>query len=444
MKNVKAIAVSLVLIGCLCPSGLKAQEETRPDSVAEKPNEFDISAQLLTRGEYRKGGLHTEEDKHGDMAAFVLERMRLTMGYKRKFLEMRITGQHSGVWGQTNKGSFNIYEAWGSLTAKNGLFAKVGRQVLSYDDERIMGSNDWTMAALSHDVVKAGYEGHGHKAHVIIAFNQNAENAYGGTYYVGGGQAYKTMQVLWYHYDVPRIPLSLSATFMNIGMQHGATKEEYDTKYQQLTGGYIVYHPRRLKTEASFYYQSGKSENAIPIEAWMLSLRASYQLSPQWKIHAGYDYLTGDENFAVPHQGTMGLTHHKKMKGFSPLYGSHHQFYGAMDFFYVSAYIDGFSPGLQNLYGGATWSPRKNLNFSAAYHYMGTTADILEHNKVLGHEMELNASWNIIKDVNLSLGYSLMRGSETMLALKRTDSDRLLQWAWLSLNFSPRIFSTRW
>ena len=37
---------------------------------------------------------------------------------------------------------------------------------------------------------------------------------------------------------------------------------------------------------------------------------------------------------------------------FYSLYGSHHKFYGAMDFFYVRTFVNGFSPGLQNLYCG--------------------------------------------------------------------------------------------
>ena len=103
--------------------------------------------------------------------------------------------------------ALNLYEGWVKMTAKNGLFAQVGRIALSYDDERIIGTNDFAMAAQSHDVLRVGYEGYGHKVHAILGYNQNAENVYKGTYYAGGSQAYKTMQTVWYHYDVPKFPL---------------------------------------------------------------------------------------------------------------------------------------------------------------------------------------------------------------------------------------------
>ena len=52
----------------------------------------------------------------------------------------------------------------------------------------------------------------------------------------------------------------------------------------------------------------------------------------------------------------------------------------------------------------------------------------------------LMKNWIKILIVSLSAGYSFMRGSKTMEYLKRTDGNRLLQWAWLSLGFSPTLF----
>ena len=142
----------------------------------------------------------------------------------------------------------------------------MGRVALSYDDERIIGTNDFATAALSHDLIRVGYEGHGHQAHAIFCYNQNDNNIYNNTYYDDGAQYYKTMQTLWYHYDFPKFPLGVSLLFMNIGMQAGKInpKEwDYDTnpartEYQQMFGGYINYHPKHLTLEASYYRQTGK------------------------------------------------------------------------------------------------------------------------------------------------------------------------------------------
>lgn len=156
--EIKAMGLLSVLLLPLCGA---AQQQ---DTIKEKPNTLAIDANLMTRGELRYGGFPAAPEFAEDHAQFVMARTRLSVGYQRSFLEAKITAQHSGVWGQQGKGAFNLSEAWATLRANNGLFATVGRQELAYDDERILGRNDWAMAANSHDAVKLGYEGHGHKA----------------------------------------------------------------------------------------------------------------------------------------------------------------------------------------------------------------------------------------------------------------------------------------
>ena len=238
---------------------------------------------------------------------FVQGRTRLVINYKRDWLEARVTPQHSGVWGQSGKGAFNLYETWAKLTARNGLFAQVGRVALSYDDERIIGSDNWAMASQSHDVLRMGYEGHGHKAHVILAYNQNADVlTTGGNYYVAGGQPYKTMQDLWYHYDLPKFPLGISVLFMNIGMENEDNNyEEQKTWYQQLLGGHLSFRPKLWNAEASYYHQMGKSESGLKIDAWMASGKVSFAPKANYGFVTGYDYLSGDKDFAVPPHGGL-------------------------------------------------------------------------------------------------------------------------------------------
>ena len=417
----------------------------------EGDNQLDVTLNMLGHGEARVGGLDLtdgENEEGDDRAYFLMGRSRLAIDYKRPGLETKIVAQHSGIWGEKGKGSFNLYEAWVKLNAKNGLFAQIGRQALSYDDERIIGPNDWAMAALSHDVLRTGYEGHGHKAHVILGFNQNAENTYGGTYYSGGSQPYKSLLTAWYHYDVPIIPLGASVLFMNIGMQGGVKGGTDDNapknRYQQLLGGYLSYSPGKLKAEASYYHQMGHNEDNLKIDAWMASVKAQWQITNRVSALGGFDYLSGDKYFAVPGKGMIGLVRHEAIKGFNPVYGSHHKFYGMMDFFYVSTYVNGFTPGLQNLYAGATYSPLKDLNLKATYHYMATATKLKDMNMTLGHDIDLEASYQIMKDVRLTAGFSYMVGTETMEKLKRADNDDNLRWGWFSLVVSPRIFTTKW
>jgi predicted porin len=185
-------------------------------------------------------------------------------------------------------------------------------------------------------------------------------------------------------------------------------------------------------------------EGNVDINAWMLSTKLQLEPAYNYGFLAGFDYLSGDDQFAVPDQGQIGVIHHKTIKGFNPVYGSHHQFYGAMDFFYVSTYVNGFTPGLQNAYIGGHYKPIKGLDISAKYHYLAIATNLKDIDKTLGHEIEIEASYKIMKDVNLSAGYSYMIGTETMERLKRASDQGSLRWAWLSLGISPKLFTNKW
>ena len=224
-------------------------------------------------------------------------------------------------------------------------------------------------------------------------------------------------------------------------MQDGDDEDdEYETMNQQLFGGYVKFHPKNFSLEASYYRQMGKSEYGLDISAYMASVKTSYTLISPLTLTAGYDYLSGDERFAVPKPGQIGLTQHKTIRGFSSIFGSHHQFYGAMDFFYMQTYVGGFTPGLQNLYFGADYKPLNNLSLTGNYHYFATAYKLPNFDRTLGHEIEFSTSWQFDKYVAFQAGYTFMSGSETMERLHRTSDKRHLHWLWAQLIFTPKIF----
>lgn len=460
MKNLaKHLRLGCVVAALLLPAALWAQQE---DNDQQKVNQLSLGLQILTHGERRNGGLSNEGDTDdNDDANFLMNRTRLTLSYRKDFnpadkawgrvaVDTKIVAQNSGIWGMKGNNSFVIYEAWAKLTDKTGLFLQVGRQALAYDDERIIGPNDWAMASLSHDVVRLGYEGHGHKAHAILAYNQNAANVNGGTYYDknNGSQPYKTMHTLWYHYDVPKIPLGASLLFMNVGMQagipYGVDTDRPRTEYQRLYGGYVSYCPDHWSLEGAYYRQKGKNEDGVKINAWMASILGKWSPTAKCGFHAGFDYLSGDDYMPVPKQGELGLPKHDEIKYFLPVYGSQHKFYGAMDFFYLSNFVNQFSPGLQNAFVGADIHPVKNLKIGVSYHYLAMATKLKDMDMTLGHEIEVEASYRLIKEASLSAGFSYMTGTDSMERLKRASGDGSLRWAWFSLVISPSLFTTRW
>lgn len=135
------------------------------------------------------------------------------------------------------------------------------------------------------------------------------------------------------------------------------------------------------------------------------------------------------------------MVHHDVIRGFSSLYGSNHKFYGAMDFFYVTTYVRGFTPGLQNAYIGTGWKPGKNLSLDLSYHFLAIATNLDNVKKPLGHEVEFSASYSFRPDTKLSMGFSFMKGTDTMAYLKRSFGDNRLEWAWAMLTVSPKFLS---
>ena len=428
-----------MVMALLFSFGLKAQEAD---------NQFSLDAQLVTRGELRAGGFKADSLDKYRRTQFVLGKYRVTADYKRSWLEVKLSPQFAGIWGQGGA-NISLYEGWANMQTKNGLFVKIGRQELEYDDERIIGNDDWTMTAPTHDVLKVGYDGESHKIHLMAAYNQNADSIETGmSYYAGGLQPYKNMQTLWYHYDTPKKMFGISLVGMNIGMQSNNKKDPDATYYQQLVGTYMAFRPKHWSLEGAFYYQLGKEEHGLPINAFMGSVKATVNPSEKYNIFAGYDYLSGDKFFAVPAEGNLGMVQHDKIRGFNAIFGSHHEFYGAMDFFYMKNYYHGFTPGLQNLYLGGNVNPVDGLNLNAAYHYyaIATDLDYLD-SKTLGHEVDFSASYAFNKAVSISAGYTYMHGTETMVRLQQIQEvteQRQLHWGWLMLSVKPTLFSTIW
>lgn len=423
------------------PLALAAQENGR----------FSLDADFFTRGEVRRGGTGAAdgEGADGDFAAFILGRTRLTAQYdwtasaqaERPTVQLKVDAQHSGTWGGKSTGALSVYEAWLQLNFGKGFFARLGRQNLSYDDQRIFGSDDWSMTGLSHDVLKLGYEGHGHKLHLFAAFNQNPVNIGGNTFYADGLQPYKAMEALWYHYDFSAAPLGISLLAFNVGMQAGEKNVDEKTFQEQMLGAYVSYRPSRWSVEAAYYHQLGQDYSGLPINAWMAGGKAAFAASSAWTVRLGYDFLSGDKAFPVPGQSETGLIQHKEVGGFSSLYGSHHDFYGAMDFFYVRTYLYGFTPGLQNLFAGVTWRPVPALSVDASYHFLATAVKLEGLGMPLGHEVETAVSYSINKWMSISAGYTFMHGTDTMVALKRSGEKKRLHWGWIMFRAAPRLLN---
>jgi len=413
----------LTLMLALLPATLPALAQGEGD------NTLTVNAQLRERGEYRNGNRYprSEGDRHD---LLLNSRARLTIDFAHKNLSMRLSAHHVGAWaknGTSEQGRLLMNEAWAQLKLDNGFFAKIGRQTLVYDDQRLLSASEWTNTGRSHDAVKLGYEKGAHRLHGFVTFidSEGSTNTN-----LCLRAPYSSIQALWYHYGLPETPFNASLLFLNSGVRVGDDANK-KTKGLQTMGTYLTYRVGDWKAAGMCYYQMGRNEADASVSAWMAGLNLTYAPKGRWKGMLAYEYLSGDK------PGT------EKFNAFNVIYGTKHGFYGEMDYFYSTPYIYG-EPGLQDLYTRWEFTANHRLDFVGTLHNFMTAVKVDDLSRQLGTEIDLKANWKVYKDVMLTVGYSTYFGTKTMDVVKGGDHTRWQDWGWISVNVNPCIFATKW
>ena len=174
MKRIAGILLcAWTLVGCLWADSTTV---AFPDTMNHR---LIIGLEYRGRGQVIDGALPKPDDPEkepGKLEYFLENRLRMRFVYQYKdWFEVAAQLHSYAVWGSTKSIGVSLREARVSFRAPFGIFADLGRMPLSYDDERIIGADDWAMGSLTHDLLRFGYEGHGHKVHAMLAYNHNAE-----------------------------------------------------------------------------------------------------------------------------------------------------------------------------------------------------------------------------------------------------------------------------
>ncbi len=440
MKHIKCI-IPVVLILMLITPDLKGQE-------------VEVTAQIKPRYEMRHGFGSLFPDG-GQAANFVSQRSRLSFNYSDERFRVGFSAQHIGVWGETGTmrmsdvNGASVHEAWGEMIINPKVSLKVGRQVLSYDNQRILGAVDWAQQARSHDAVLLSIRPK-EVCRIDVGFAYNALSQTNlRTYY--GINNYKAMQFAHWHRDFGS--LGTSILFMNTGFARidtedtlagGRPKEKI--AYNQTMGFNLNYNESGTSINGAFYYQTGKlafdesgdniNESTIKMNAFYFTLDASYFLTSFIKAGAGFEYFSGNSMKESS----------EKVKTFVPWFGTNHKFNGWMDYFYVS---DIPIVGLLDIFVPFSYTKGR---FSATLtpHILSSTADIYalkgssfeDYSKYLGTEIDLGFSYAIATNVTIQAGYSQMFATESMQVLKGGNHKNNNNWAWVMIDFKPTFFKS--
>lgn len=403
-------------------------------STATYAQEFDANVQLRPRYEYRNGFISLLKTGD-DPTSFISQRSRLNLNFKQDKLRLKLSLQNVRTWGDvattttTDKNGVAVFEAYAEYNFDENWSSRIGRQTLSYDNQRIMGGIDWIQQGQSHDAALITYKDKKNQVDLGFAHNANAENllepktAYTTTY--------KEMQYAWYHTRIKKV--NASFLFLNAGYQYLKTATDLQTDYIQTYGTYLTYKGEKWDFDLGLYGQSGKS-SGTDLSALNIGGNLGYKVSDQFKATLGYEYLSGKDQDDT----------NTKLKSFTPLFGTNHAFNGFMDYFYVGNHKN--SVGLQDAYLKLDFGI-KNVKFSLTPHVFyapnKVVAATVEQDSYLGTEVDLTAGYKVYKDVMLVVGYSQMFGSSTLATLKTGDATKTNNWAWLMININPQLFSTK-
>ena len=443
----KKVILSALFLAAL-PSVVQAQEEENTPE-----NSFTLSAQLRPRFEYRNGAYIPLQE--GEKPAILVNnRTRLNFDYHHgDQLQLFLSFQNVNIWGQAPQvqvkdrtGGLSVFEAYAALPIYKNINAKIGRQMIVLDEDRIFGSLDWHPAGRAHDAVNINWKNDKLTLRSFFAFNQNyfdgnassvngnVNNPKGQYFYIAPGtQPYQHLEAVHAHYDFAPTQ-GLSFLVANLGQRNSSNN---DIDYNMQT---IGFHYRgksdALRYGAEAYLQTGKNATGQDKEAFLLAALVGYQFTPAFSATLGLDYLSGND--------TNNPTATKD-KAFNPFSGTNHKFYGFMDHFYVS-----YSPsvGLLNPYLNLTLKTSDKGSLSFTGHYFHSAAKIAgdKDNKTrsLAVEGDLVYTHKIQNFVSLQAGYSLLVPSSSYNKLQGLNNVRKQQdWLWCSLNINPKLFSAK-
>jgi len=424
MKGRILIILTFLLI---CSESLQAQ--------------FKISAEVRPRTEFRNGFKTLKQSDEVEAALFTEQRSRLYLDYATDKYKFKLAFQDVRIWGETSQifkedlGSTFLSEAWGQYYFTEKSSVKVGRQIISYDNQRFLGGLEWAQQGRRHDALLYLYENTESKTkfHFGLAFNQDDDIAEpgllqreGARFYSVGGN-YKSMQYGWFNKVFESGNLSVLA--LNAGYQNAdstvSNKQTFGLIGSKKLGGIII--------GGDLYYQTGEfSKNDV--NALLFGLNATFKTSAT-PVTIGYEHISGKDDDDT----STDITN------FSPDFGTNHAFNGLMDYFFVGP-ANG-NVGVSDIYLKTKFKLSEKSVLLAHVHEFLTGSTQLDESgselsKTMGTEIDLVYSIKVNADINFKLGYSQLFATDTMEALRGGDASLFTNWAWTMITFKPTLFKS--
>lgn len=274
------------------------------------------------------------------------------------------------------------------------LTIRLGRQELSYGNERLVGAVGWHNVGRSFDgaLFRFDFE------HIMLdAFGMNTVEVQP---YTPAATSASTVYVRDAGQNFYGVNLTLKSikdhkldTYLFYQWNRNQTLPNEDDLRRFTLGTYAKGAFDSFSYEAELAYQGG-SIVGTDISAFLLAINAGYTFNESIlnKFTVGYEYLSGT---------AAGDT---KYKSFDPMYHTGHKFYGFMDYF-INIPANTSGRGLTDMFARTTFKFSNLISVNAWFHHF-TLAQDLVNEKGLGQEIDITSTYKYNDVVTFDLGLS--------------------------------------
>lgn len=412
---------SLIILLILSAQSIKAQFTLE--------GEFRPRSEYFGNGGNFTGGTFPAQTALDGDEGFIRTTIRaaLKAGYKAETYTLFTSFQEVFAFGDrpqiatAGNGNFRVQEAWANLKLGESSSLKLGRQPLSYDDQRILGGLGWAQQSRTHDALVYKYANNGFNLDLGGALNTTTDEVYN----TSALFSYRDMVFARANNKFGKLNLSFLG-LVNTFQDSNALAGEVDPtkKSSLITAGLHADLPvGNFKFTTNLFLQEGERIGGVDVKgAYLASLAGVYKLSDKSSLGLTYEIISGrDEDTAA----------------FFPLYGTNHAFNGLIDRFYVGNH--GNAGGLKDLQ--LTFKTKiSGVAVTLAGHYFTEETDVAaDGSKDLGAEIDLVLAKQF-KDFKLVGGYSQFLEPSAVADLPNVKS--MQNWAWAMLILKPKFLNT--
>jgi hypothetical protein len=360
-------------------------------------------------------------------------RLRMSVSYQTDGLKLTITPQDVRVWGDEqlssssgifgDEASFDLFEGYAELKLWENSRISVGRQQLSYDNQRLLSGRNWNQKGLSYDAVVLKTKAGTWDVHAGATWNSLSETTSENHYLPS---RVKSLNFLWLKKSFGE---SLDVSFSHIASGVTETDSTNTMHFKQTSGVFVNYDNGFLSVTGNLYYQYGKNRIGTGVSAFLLDADAAFSLG-RFKPGVGFSYLSGNDD---ADSSTDQL--------FDVLYGARHRFFGHLDYFRnMASHTRG--GGLSDWYGYLMYKVSDNISLKNTTHFFSLAHTNLNtpDDKALGAENEVELKYRFNEWGTLKAGWLFYVPTDSFREMQGVENERFPNFAFLELTISPSLF----